>query len=96
MYTSPRSRCVDTGAAIANATQANAQKLDALMDIDYGQWQGLTHGEAGGRWPAELKPGWKHRIWRRYPAAKACPWCWCVHPTYCVRFCKGIRNRLWF
>lgn len=41
-YTSPLSRCVGTGAAISSATQAQAQALDALTDIDYGHWQCST------------------------------------------------------
>ena len=35
--------------------------LDALIDIDYGQWQGLTQGEAQARWPAEAG------LWHRRP-----------------------------
>ncbi|AJC47399.1 histidine phosphatase family protein [Xanthomonas sacchari] len=51
IYTSPLSRCVRTGAAIAHATGVPAQILDDLSDIDYGQWQGLTHEEVAAGWP---------------------------------------------
>ena len=55
IYTSPLQRCVRTGAAVAQATGVPARTLDALVDIDYGQWQGLTHDEVGARWPNELR-----------------------------------------
>ncbi|KWR85178.1 histidine phosphatase family protein [Pseudomonas sp. PI1] len=61
IYTSTLSRCVDTGAAIAQATGAPAQALDGLVDTDYGQWQGLTHDEVRQRWPEE------HRLWLASP-----------------------------
>lgn len=37
IYTSPLSRCVDTGARISKATGAQAETLDALMDTHYGE-----------------------------------------------------------
>lgn len=45
IYTSPLQRCVDTGAAIATATGATAQVLEALADFDYGEWTGRTWDE---------------------------------------------------
>lgn len=45
IYTSPLSRAVATGAAIASACSISARALDALMDIDYGAWQFKTHAE---------------------------------------------------
>lgn len=67
IYTSPLSRCVDTGAAIARATGAPTQALDGLADTDYGQWQGLTHEEVRQRWPEE------HRTWLEAPDLAAIP-----------------------
>lgn len=55
IYTSPLSRCIGTGGAIARATGADAGILEGLVDIDYGQWQGLTHEEVRSRWPAEFR-----------------------------------------
>lgn len=55
IYTSPLSRCVRTGEAIARATGARATVLDSLSDTHYGQWQGLTHEEVRSRWPDELR-----------------------------------------
>ncbi|EPK5022148.1 histidine phosphatase family protein [Pseudomonas sp. AAC] len=67
IYTSPLSRCVDTGAAIARATGAPVQALEGLADTDYGQWQGLTHEEVRQRWPEE------HRTWLEAPDLAAIP-----------------------
>jgi broad specificity phosphatase PhoE len=39
VYTSPLSRCVATGEAIAKACGVESQILDDLNDIDYGAWQ---------------------------------------------------------
>ena len=67
IYTSPLSRCVDTGQAIAQATGAPTETLADLMDTDYGQWQGLTHDEVKEQWPEEL------RIWFEAPDLAAIP-----------------------
>ena len=45
-YTSPMSRCVATGAAIAAACGISASTCDDLNDIDYGAWQFKTFAEA--------------------------------------------------
>ena len=46
IYTSPMSRCIDTGAAIAKASGAPAEVCDDLNDIDYGVWQFKTLASA--------------------------------------------------
>jgi phosphoserine phosphatase len=51
VYTSPMSRCVVTGQAIAASSGLTAGVLPGLNDIDYGEWQGLTRDEAAARWP---------------------------------------------
>ncbi|HEX3498224.1 MAG TPA: histidine phosphatase family protein [Stellaceae bacterium] len=51
IYTSPMSRGVITGQAIAASAGQTASPLPGLNDIDYGEWQGLTRDEAAGRWP---------------------------------------------
>jgi phosphoserine phosphatase len=42
IYTSPMKRCVDTGAAIAKASDAATEICGDLNDIDYGAWQFKT------------------------------------------------------
>ena len=44
-YTSPLSRCVATGAAIAEACGLSTEIMNELIDIDYGAWQGRTCAE---------------------------------------------------
>jgi phosphoserine phosphatase len=51
VYTSPMSRCVATGQAIAASSGLMTSALPGLNDIDYGEWQGLTREEAEARWP---------------------------------------------
>jgi phosphoserine phosphatase len=46
IYTSPMSRCVATGAAIAEACGSAAEICDDLNDIDYGAWQFRTFQNA--------------------------------------------------
>ena len=46
IYTSPLSRCVETGAAIAKACGIAAEICGDLIDIDYGAWQFQTFEDA--------------------------------------------------
>ena len=61
IYASPLGRTLQTARIIAEPLALPVQTLDALIDIDYGQWQGLTQGEAQARWPAEAG------LWHRRP-----------------------------
>ena len=61
VYTSPLCRCRETGAAVAAPFRLTPQPVDGLADIDYGEWQGLTHDEARRRWPDEAE------LWFRSP-----------------------------
>jgi probable phosphoglycerate mutase len=54
VYTSPLSRAVRTGEAIAAPLGLTAQPLALLNDIDYGKWQGLTADEVRARWGAMI------------------------------------------
>jgi len=57
VYTSPMSRCVDTGEAIADACGASRESLKDLIDFNYGAWQWLTPDEVRVRWP-DLLGAW--------------------------------------
>ncbi len=57
VYTSPLSRCVATGAAIAQACGVEAQSIDQLNDIDYGTWRMKTHEEMAAAEPT-LSTAW--------------------------------------
>jgi broad specificity phosphatase PhoE len=67
IYTSPMSRCISTGSAIAVLCGLEVQPEAGLLDIDYGNWQGLTHEEARARWAKEID------IWFRAPHLAAIP-----------------------
>lgn len=54
VYSSPLSRAVVTARKIAESHGLVVELHDGLIDIDYGQWQGLTPRQVGERWPAEL------------------------------------------
>lgn len=57
VYSSPLSRAVKTGEAIARQFDLPVKPHRGLVDIDYGQWQGLTPTEAKGLWP-EIVDAW--------------------------------------
>jgi probable phosphoglycerate mutase len=52
VYTSPLSRCVLTGEAVAKACNVDAQTLDGLNDIDYGDWQFRSFDEIQKLYPS--------------------------------------------
>jgi len=57
IYSSPLARAVKTAEAVAWHFGLSAQVHPGLIDIDYGQWQGLTPDEAKERWP-EVVDAW--------------------------------------
>lgn len=61
IYASPLGRTLRTAQIIAEPLRLPVQPLELLIDIDYGQWQGLALDEARDRWPAELG------LWLRRP-----------------------------
>jgi len=54
VYNSPMGRCVDTGAAIANACGVSHESMKDLIDFNYGAWQWLTVDEVRAGWPGLL------------------------------------------
>ena len=54
-------RCVATGAAIAEVSSAENQILQALNDLDYGEWQWKTHDEV------KLKSAALYQTWHTMP-----------------------------
>ncbi len=67
VYASPLSRAVETARPLADALNLPVQPRPGLLDIDYGEWQGLTPEEVSARWP-EL-----HRLWQQSPDRVAIP-----------------------
>jgi len=57
IYSSPLSRAVKTAEAVAWHFDLRVEVHLGLIDIDYGEWQGLTPAEAKERWP-EVVGAW--------------------------------------
>jgi probable phosphoglycerate mutase len=51
VYSSPMGRCIATATPIAERCGVRVEVLDALNDLDYGEWQGKTHAEIAEREP---------------------------------------------
>jgi phosphoserine phosphatase len=60
VYSSPLSRAVKTAEAIAKYFDLTVETQPGLVDINYGEWQGLSPDEVRDRWPAELD-AWYHQ-----------------------------------
>jgi len=54
IYTSPLSRAARTAEAIAEPCHLPVRVHPGLVDIDYGEWQGLTPDEVRARWPGAM------------------------------------------
>ena len=46
VYSSPLRRALETAKVIANQLDLPVEPLDGLIDLDFGDWQGLTAEEA--------------------------------------------------
>jgi phosphoserine phosphatase len=59
IYSSPMVRTMQTAGAIGEYLRMVAEPHGGLVDIDFGQWQGLTPEEARAQWP-EMVDAWYH------------------------------------
>lgn len=59
VYSSPLSRAFETARAIAEKHGHDVETTDALIDIDFGDWQGLTPKEVSEKYP-DLHSDWLH------------------------------------
>jgi broad specificity phosphatase PhoE len=67
LYASPLSRSLTTAEAIGRPFGLTPTPMPGLMDIDYGEWQGLTPNEVERKWPETLD------TWQRAPHWAAIP-----------------------
>jgi probable phosphoglycerate mutase len=51
VYSSPMARCIATAKPVAERCGVHVEVLEALNDLDYGQWQGKTHVEVAEHSP---------------------------------------------
>lgn len=65
IVSSPLSRCLGTASRLASSTGVELSVDTGLIETDFGEWEGLTFGEAAARDP-EL-----HRAWLGNPALAA-------------------------
>ena len=70
IYTSPLSRCRATAETIATPLGLSPSTTDGLIDIDYGEWQGLTPEEARSRWPEPLDTWYRAPQWAAIPGGE--------------------------
>jgi broad specificity phosphatase PhoE len=62
VYTSPLRRASETAQIVADELGLEAHALEALREIDVGDWQGLTVDEVQVRYPEQLQEAW-HSGW---------------------------------
>jgi broad specificity phosphatase PhoE len=62
VYTSPLKRASETARIVAEQLDLVPRELEALREIDVGDWEGLTIEEVRARYPAALDSSW-HSGW---------------------------------
>jgi broad specificity phosphatase PhoE len=62
IYTSPLRRASETARIVAERIGLDAQALEALREIDVGDWQGLTIDDVRTRFPEQADVAW-HAGW---------------------------------
>jgi len=60
VFSSPLSRAMQTAEIISKKLHLSPIPQHGLIDIDYGQWQGLTPEEARDQWPKLVKNWYEH------------------------------------
>jgi phosphoserine phosphatase len=71
LYASPLSRCRTTAEAIGRPFGLTPTLLPGLMDIDYGEWQGLTPHEVRRKWPDTLDTWYRAPDWAAIPSGES-------------------------
>ena len=62
IVTSPLQRARRTADAVASATGAPVRVDDAWMEMDFGEWEGLSYAEAAEGWPEEMAAWMKDSV----------------------------------
>ena len=61
VYASPLRRAIQTADAVARAQGLRSESFPPLLDLNFGDWQGLSFAEARERYPV------LHRAWHKSP-----------------------------
>ncbi|MGD1994098.1 MAG: histidine phosphatase family protein [Anaerolineae bacterium] len=71
VYSSPLLRSCQTAEAIASAQGLAAQPLDGLLDMSFGEWEGLTITEVKDRWPALARAWYEEPHTVEFPSGES-------------------------
>jgi broad specificity phosphatase PhoE len=71
LYTSLLSRCRTTAETIGRPLGLTPTPVPGLIDIDYGEWQGLTPDEVGRKWPEALDTWYRAPHWAAIPGGES-------------------------
>ena len=71
LYASPLSRSRMTAEAIGRPFGLTPTAVPGLMDIDYGEWQGLTPNEVGQKWAEPLDTWYRAPHWAAIPGGES-------------------------
>ena len=71
LYSSPLSRCRVTGEAIGRRFGLTPAPLPELIDIDYGEWQGLTPDEVRRKSSEALATWYRSPQWAAIPGGES-------------------------
>jgi broad specificity phosphatase PhoE len=71
VYASPLNRCRTTAEALGRPFGLTPTVVPGLIDIDYGEWQGLTPDEVRRRWPEALETWYRAPHWAAIPGGES-------------------------
>lgn len=71
VYASPLRRAMQTAAAVARAHGLEARPLEGLLDIHFGEWQGLSGEEVAQRYPDLYRAWWEAPHTVRFPGGES-------------------------
>ena len=71
IYSSPLRRCLQTAEPLALASRTELAVLEDLNDLNFGDWQWLTHAEARARAPALFARWLAHPHLVRFPGGES-------------------------
>lgn len=71
LYASPLSRCQTTADMIGRPFGLRPTLVPGMVDIDYGEWQGLTPDEVQRKWPEMLDTWYRTPDWAAIPGGES-------------------------